>query len=73
MKGYIFLMFLGILFHAVGEGLAQDKTAPDRKSIDPVKVGETAPDFTLSDANGRSFTLSAAKKPVVLVFYRGYW
>jgi cytochrome oxidase Cu insertion factor (SCO1/SenC/PrrC family) len=41
----------------------------------PLAVGDAAPDFTLSDQNGKSVTLSAAKgkSPVVLVFYRGYW
>jgi cytochrome oxidase Cu insertion factor (SCO1/SenC/PrrC family) len=41
----------------------------------PVAVGEQAPDFTLTDQNGRSRSLAAerGKRPVVLVFYRGYW
>ena len=41
----------------------------------PLQVGETAPDFTLEDQNGRKVTLSAARgqAPVVLVFYRGHW
>ena len=41
----------------------------------PVAVGEQAPDFTLTDQNGRKQSLSAerGKRPVVLVFYRGYW
>lgn len=41
----------------------------------PVKTSETAPDFTLTDQNGRSHALSAerGKRAVVLVFYRGYW
>ncbi len=41
----------------------------------PVAVGESAPDFTLTDQNGRKHALSAerGKRPVVLVFYRGYW
>ncbi len=40
-----------------------------------VKLGDTAPDFTLTDQNGGKVTLSEAvkKSPVVLVFYRGYW
>ena len=40
-----------------------------------LKVGERAPDFTLPDASGRPVTLAdyRGKKPVVLVFYRGYW
>ena len=41
----------------------------------PVAVGQQAPDFTLTDQNGRSRSLAAerGKQPVVLVFYRGYW
>jgi len=41
----------------------------------PVATGEMAPAFTLTDQNGRSHTLTAerGKRPVVLVFYRGYW
>lgn len=41
----------------------------------PVATGDTAPDFTLQDQNGRPFTLSSEWKsqPVVLIFYRGYW
>jgi hypothetical protein len=38
-------------------------------------VGERPPDFTLPDAAGRPVSLTdyRGKKPVVLVFYRGYW
>jgi hypothetical protein len=40
-----------------------------------LRVGERAPDFTLPDASGRPVALAdyRGKKPVVLVFYRGYW
>ena len=40
-----------------------------------LRVGETPPDFTLPDASGRSVSLAdyRGKKPVVIVFYRGYW
>ena len=40
-----------------------------------LKLGETAPDFTLPDSTGRQVRLSALLKdgPVVLVFYRGAW
>jgi AhpC/TSA family len=40
-----------------------------------LRVGERAPDFTLPDASGRAVTLAdyRGRKPVVLVFYRGYW
>ena len=41
----------------------------------PVKTGDAAPDFTLVDQDGRSHTLSGerGKRPVVVIFYRGYW
>uniref|UniRef100_A0A7S2WH90 thioredoxin-dependent peroxiredoxin n=1 Tax=Eucampia antarctica TaxID=49252 RepID=A0A7S2WH90_9STRA len=40
-----------------------------------LKVGYTAPDFTLPDSSGTKITLSEELKkgPVVLVFYRGAW
>lgn len=43
--------------------------------LNRVKVGEAAPDFTLTDQDGQPITLSAyrGQKAVVLVFYRGYW
>jgi hypothetical protein len=46
---------------------------PDTPSA--LVVGRPAPDFTLPDAGGRRVTLSEyhGKKPVLLVFYRGYW
>jgi cytochrome oxidase Cu insertion factor (SCO1/SenC/PrrC family) len=35
---------------------------------------QTAPDFTLQDAQGRQFTLASQRgHRVVLYFYRGYW
>jgi hypothetical protein len=38
-------------------------------------VGQPAPDFTLPDATGRPVRLAdyRGQKPVVLIFYRGYW
>ena len=46
---------------------------PDTPSA--LVVGRPAPDFTLPDAAGRPVTLSEyrGRKPVLLVFYRGYW
>jgi hypothetical protein len=40
-----------------------------------LRIGEPAPDFTLTDAGGRPVSLAdyRGKKPVLLVFYRGYW
>ncbi|KAL7464202.1 hypothetical protein ACHAXS_004539 [Conticribra weissflogii] len=34
-----------------------------------LKVGETAPDFSLVDQNGKTFTRSKNKKPLVVYFY----
>ena len=43
--------------------------------LNRVKVGASAPDFTLEDVEGRAVTLSTfrGKKSVILVFYRGHW
>jgi hypothetical protein len=40
-----------------------------------LRVGERPPDFTLPDASGRPVALAdyRGRKPVILVFYRGYW
>jgi cytochrome oxidase Cu insertion factor (SCO1/SenC/PrrC family) len=40
-----------------------------------LRVGDRPPDFTLPDASGRPVSLAdyRGQKPVVLVFYRGYW
>lgn len=40
-----------------------------------LRVGAPAPDFTLPDASGTPVSLASFReqKPVVLVFYRGYW
>ena len=41
----------------------------------PPKVGEPAPEFTLTSSKGSLSSLKdyAGKSNVVLVFYRGYW
>lgn len=43
--------------------------------LERVKVGDTAPDFTLENMDGRKITLSEVyrERSVVLVFYRGQW
>lgn len=39
-----------------------------------IAIGSAAPDFTLPDAKGESFSLAANRgHPVLLVFYRGTW
>ena len=72
---------LGLLLTANVASTAQTALGPkDGAGLPPadlnrVKLGETAPDFTLEDQAGKPVTLSAyrGKQTVVLVFYRGYW
>lgn len=61
-------------FFVAGRWLPASKGAPH--------VGQTAPDFTLQDSNGKSTSLrellsipidGKAPRGVLLVFYRGYW
>ena len=49
--------------------------APIPAAPTALTLGEPAPDFTLIDAAGRRVSLAdyRDKKPVLLVFYRGYW
>ena len=60
--------------HAALAGAADPARAGTERSS-PLPVGEPAPDFTLLDSEGRAHTLSAQRgqRPVVLVFYRGFW
>ena len=61
------LLVGGAWFNFVGARVPSAPTA--------LRVGERAPDFTLTDASGRAMSLAdfRGQKPVVLVFYRGYW
>ena len=74
VRTVVLLLLLGQLWVMAQQppAKATDVETP-RKA--PVQVGETAPDFTLVDEEGRKVQLAAArgKMPVVLVFYRGWW
>lgn len=61
------LLLGGAWFNFVGARVPDAPTA--------LRVGERPPDFTLPDAAGRPVSLSDYRgdRPVVLVFYRGYW
>ena len=74
-KLIVSLLFSVCALAPVRSGTAAEKPAMGEKRAAPVGVGEIAPDFTLEDQDGRNHTLSAerGKRPVVLVFYRGYW
>lgn len=71
MKQITAVLFLSLVFAPLVSG-QQESDAPRAA---PVGVGDVAPDFTLEDQGGRRRTLSAERgqRPVVLVFYRGYW
>lgn len=58
-----FMMFMGVCTNAQ---TSMTKT-------EPVNNGAIAPDFTLIDQNKKEVSLSKIGKPVILVFYRGYW
>lgn len=73
MKTLITLLISVAVFSAASNVAAQAKPEGIRARTTPVKVGDTAPDFTLNEINGKPVTLSKLRKPVVLVFYRGYW
>jgi cytochrome oxidase Cu insertion factor (SCO1/SenC/PrrC family) len=69
-------ILIALFFFAVGLAPARAQSADaSAPRASPVATGDMAPDFTLEDQNGRKLTLSEerGKRPVVLVFYRGYW
>lgn len=74
-------LMLGLLLIVTVTSPAQTALGPkDGAGLPPaelnrIKLGDTAPDFTLEDQDGKPITLSAyrGKQTVVLVFYRGYW
>ena len=61
------LLVAGGWFNFVGARVPDTPTA--------LRVGERPPDFTLTDVSGQPVSLAdyRGKKPVVIVFYRGYW
>jgi len=64
-----------VLFAALALSAAGLVSAAGSPRTSPVGAGDVAPDFTLQDQNGHPVALSASRgqRPVVLVFYRGYW
>ena len=61
------LLISSLLFTGAAAVAADEPSVPDPK----VKVGDTAPDFTLRDQSGKEVKLSdfRGKKNVVLAFY----
>lgn len=83
MKKSVFLtLVLGLLFGLsacaqkpiTNEAPVKLEEKPEKVTRDePVKVGETAPDFSLTTTKDEKITLSEIKKFTMLVFYRGHW
>ena len=69
---FLFLLTLPIAAAELGP---KDRRDLKPTEIDRVKVGQSAPDFSLEDTDGKAISLSdfRGKKSVILVFYRGYW
>lgn len=71
MKRILFFLLVGIFGTAVS---ASPQSHPYPKPQVAAAVGAIAPDFTLSDQDGKSFTFSSLRGQWVLLFlYRGYW
>jgi cytochrome oxidase Cu insertion factor (SCO1/SenC/PrrC family) len=53
----------------------KDGTNLKPMDLDRVKIGDTAPDFSLENLDGKKISLSdfRGNKNVVLIFYRGQW
>lgn len=55
--------------------LADEELKERKVGCDALKVGDFLPDATLSDATGKSVSLSSLNKdgPLIITFYRGGW
>ena len=63
----IFALFCVGVFH-----FARNLPSPEAA----LRVGQTAPDFTLADTDGHPVSLAQLRqthRAVLLIFYRGYW
>ena len=67
------ILVVSIVFACSALGTCGQMKAAERSRTEPVAVGQAAPDFTLTDHNGQSVTLSKLGRTSVVVFYRGYW
>ena len=71
MKNILPFLAIGIIATAAG-AFAQSHPYPQPQIASA--VGAVVPDFTLSDQDGKNFTLSSLRGQwVLLFFYRGYW
>ena len=68
------IFLLSTLFVCMS-AFADDIVPTDPNDIRPLLVGQSIPAVTLKGIDGKSFSLNAAvaKKPTVIIFYRGSW
>lgn len=69
-----FMMVLALVF-LVGTATAEEGFAPAPEQVHPLLVGRELPTLALKTTDDMLFDLNAenAKKPLVVVFYRGHW
>jgi len=74
MRKELISAFLLLCLLSVAAIAQSDKAmTSERSRTDALKVGETAPDFSLVSDSGKTVQLSAIKGTKVVVFYRAYW
>ena len=68
-------MILGLTLLLTAFAAAPVEIPQKPEDISPLLVGETIPDLSVAGIDGKAVNLKAevAKKPTVLVFYRGGW
>ena len=70
------IAWLGVAFSVVHSGFVAGMDVPDdAEDVQPVAVGDAAPQFTVYEVNGEPYLFEPGKlqKPVVLITYRGGW
>ena len=69
------LLFTALFITCANLNSVDAQIAPKAEDVSPLLIGETLPKSDLKDPNGNKVKLSdiIAKKPTVLVFYRGRW
>ena len=71
-RGFLFLAMIFATIVLAGNANAQENTTVYEYDY-IVKVGDTAPDFTLELTNGEKFTLSEQKGKVVMLQFTAGW
>ena len=72
MRGLIIILVLGLIAGSIYLGFAGSSRPPTEPESLAV-VGEPAPDFSLEDLSGRTYTLSELRGKVVMVNFWATW